>query len=255
MVIEFEPDVELTTAPFWIRVRQTPSPAACLALAAVVYRSLWPSATSRRSLEARFSCSLVIFDGLRPASAQAASAAFDDGGACVGGIGSACGAGGVCDCGSGVAGCFTSGVYGGVAGGPSRLSSPSSAMVVESKLDVKLSTASFWFRPRDVRRPSASEWDAFRPASCHLRTSAALRRSLLEQRLSCRWLQRRRRHATAAAALAQVASAALRRMRWRHRQHMRRWRRMRLRRRWRKLRRSRRVRRCRSWPRPLLLYH
>ena len=124
MVIEFEPDVELTTAPFWIRVRQTPSPAACLALAAVVYRSLWPSATSRRSLEARFSCSLVIFDGLRPASAQAASAAFDDGGACVGGIGSACGAGGVCDCGSGGAGCFTRGVYGGVAGGPSPPSLP-----------------------------------------------------------------------------------------------------------------------------------
>jgi len=65
MVVEFEPDVELTTAPFWFRVRQTPSPAACLALAAVVYRSLRPSAASRRSLEARFSCSLVMFDGLR----------------------------------------------------------------------------------------------------------------------------------------------------------------------------------------------
>jgi len=38
MVVEFELDVELTTAPFRFWVRQTPSPAACLALAAVVYR-------------------------------------------------------------------------------------------------------------------------------------------------------------------------------------------------------------------------
>jgi len=49
MVVEFEPDVELTTAPFWFRVRQTPSPAARLALAAVVYHSLRPLAASRCS--------------------------------------------------------------------------------------------------------------------------------------------------------------------------------------------------------------
>jgi len=68
-----------------------------------------------------------------------------------------------------------------------------------------LSRSSLLVQLRDVRRPSASERVASRPASCHLRTSAASRRSLLEQRLSRgrpRW-----RHATAAAALAQAALA------------------------------------------------
>jgi len=63
------------------------------------------------------------------------------GGACIGGVGSACGANGVCDFGGGGAGCFTRGVCGSVAGDPSRSSSTSSAMVVESKPYVELSTA------------------------------------------------------------------------------------------------------------------
>jgi len=67
-------------------------------------------------------------------------------GACVGGIGSTCGAGGVCNCGGGGASCVARGVCVGVARGPGRFSSTISAMVVESKPDVELPTAPFWFR-------------------------------------------------------------------------------------------------------------
>jgi len=111
------------------------------------------------------------------ASAQAASAALETG-ASVGGIGSACGDVGVCD--GGGAGCFTRGACGGVAGGPSRFFSAISALVVESKPDVGLFTAPFWYLPRDGggRRPSVSESGASHPASCYLRPAAALRRSL-----------------------------------------------------------------------------
>jgi len=85
-----------------------------------------------------------------------------DGGDGVDGICSACSAGGVC--GGGGAGYFTRGVCGDVSGGPSRSSSISSAMDVESKLDVELPTAPFWLAVRlscslvlfDGRRPSPS---------------------------------------------------------------------------------------------------
>jgi len=66
-----------------------------------------------------------------------------DGGAGVDDIG---GAGGVCDCGGGGASCVARGVRVGVARGPGRFPFTISAMVVESKLDVELPTASFWFR-------------------------------------------------------------------------------------------------------------
>jgi len=102
-----------------------------------------------------------------------------DGGAGVDGIGSACGAGGVCDCGGGVTGCFARGVCGGIAGGPSRPSSTSSAMVVESKLDVELSTAPFWFLVRQTPSPAACVALAA-VAIRSLRSSAASRRSLLK---------------------------------------------------------------------------
>ena len=68
MVVESKLDVELSTAPFWFLVRQTPSPAArvrasrCGLPLSMVLGRLAPLA-----LEARFSCSLVtvVVDGLR----------------------------------------------------------------------------------------------------------------------------------------------------------------------------------------------
>jgi len=72
------------------------------------------------------------------------------GGACIGGVGSACGANGVCDFACGGASCFTRGVCGSVAGDPSRSSSTSSAMVVESKPYVELSTAPLMFPVRQT---------------------------------------------------------------------------------------------------------
>jgi len=81
-----------------------------------------------------------------------------NGGTGVDGIRCACGAGGVCGCCGGGAGCFAGGVCGGVAGGPSRFSSTSSAMVVESKLDVELPTAPFWFSVRQTSRPVESRF-------------------------------------------------------------------------------------------------
>ena len=97
-----------------------------------------------------------------------------DGGACVGGIDSACGAGGVCD--GGVAGCFSRGVCGGVAVGPSRFSSTSSAMVVESEPEVELPTAPFW--SRYINFEPLLVWR--QPLQRCLQPTATMRRSLSE---------------------------------------------------------------------------
>jgi len=92
----------------------------------------------------------------------ASTAARDDGS----GVG-ASGVGGVSD--NGVCGAGGRGVCGGIAGGRRRYSSTTSAMVVESKLDVEMSTAPFWF-PLASRAATCCS-AAFGPllASCYLR--------------------------------------------------------------------------------------
>jgi len=205
-----------------------------------------------------------------------------DGGAGVDGIGSACGAGGVCDCGGGVAGCFARGVCGGVAGGPSRFSSAISAMVVESKPDVELPTAPFWFRYVNFE-PLLVWRQPLQPPTVH-----GPRPLALEARLSCSYVlrgglrpspkpsatygPRLPRAAGSGSSASQAGGCGVdggtrwpqqrrrkrRRWRWRrrrrrHRQRMRRWRRMR--RRQRRLLYTRRMRRRHWRPKPLFLYH